>query len=157
MQNTVIAAALMDEQTTQFILSLRQWLIQQGFTLTPDALPPHLLLCSYAAAEQDVIRLAAEAAAKTRAFSFTYSHVGVVPGSSTFMLAPEVNRPLLSLRERFVHSQNQLLHTPLLTVPPQMLPQVLPYVLHNVQPFDARVTALAVFRQDGTMLTQLPV
>lgn len=153
----IYVAAIPDAQTTDLILQLRAWLSAQGFPLVQDLLPPHLLLCGYpASAAQDVLHIAAAAAERARSFTFTYSHVGIAPGSSaygtTLILAPEVNRPLLALRERFVHSQGWPLHTPLLTLPTQQLPQILPWVLPNINPFDARITALAVFHQNGTEL-----
>lgn len=156
-QNAVCILALPDEHTAQHILGFREWMTAQGFSLQAQPLPPYLLLGVYpASVAGDMPAVVRGAAPRTRAFSLTFSHVGITQDGCTLFLAPDVNRPLLALRDRLPQCRGCLVHMPLISAPAPVIQQALPYVTANFGPTDARITALAVCRvPEGQLLDRV--
>ena len=61
--------------------------------------------------EEELKQQLQELSKQIKSFDITFNHVGIFGGSSVLFIAPDPNRELLELKERFGDSYNWTPHT----------------------------------------------
>lgn len=138
-----------DDQTERTLAALQDRLYELGFsgTQTRDIFM-HITLGSFPVEkEEEVKELVKQAAQSGGAFDVTLNHVGIFGGQETNVLfiAPDINRELLALKERFGGSFGWTAHTTLLIDRPEVIHRAVPAVLERFSVFTGRVTALHLY------------
>jgi 2'-5' RNA ligase len=136
-----------DEQTEQVLSGIQQKLTAQGFQgEQTKGLPQHITLATFPLAEEAAVAALVQAvAAETPEFALTFNHIGIFSGGRVLFLAPDPNRELLALKERFDPSYNWTPHTTMLIDAPKTVCAALPVVAGCFAAFTGRVTALHLY------------
>ncbi|MDO4356125.1 MAG: 2'-5' RNA ligase family protein [Clostridia bacterium] len=141
------ALAGYDRETEAHLAGLQNELYAHGFSGTQTRnLPQHITLGSFptdqeAALSERLRRIARE----TRPFEVTFNHLGLFSGGRVLFVAPDPNRPLLALRERFDSSDNWTPHTTMLIDEPEPVLRALPVLTERFAPFRGRVERLYLY------------
>ena len=149
-----------DDLTEAYLAGLQSDLYAQGFsgTQTRD-LPQHITLGSFPTdRESALIGQVCAAARETRPFSLTFNHLGLFSGGRVLFVAPDTNRPLLALKERFGSSAGWTPHTTMLIDEPQTILRALPPLTGGFAPFAGRVERLFLYEFWPTrLILELPL
>ena len=71
--------------------------------------------------------------------------MGIFGGSSVLFIAPDPNRGLLELKERFGDSYNWTPHTTMIIDKPENVIKALPLVMNEFTAFSGKVTSLHLY------------
>lgn len=136
-----------DDQTNALVQSMWDMLKRAGYPGTQTKnIPPHITLGTFPLdREAAVCELVRQAALETRPFDLSCSHIGIFQGSGVLFIAPDINRPLLNLKERFGDSMPWAAHTTLLMDEPRRLYDAVPIACQGFRAFRARVTTLHLY------------
>lgn len=136
-----------DAASEAYLAGIQNNLYSNGFAgIHTKNLPQHITLDSFPMEqEQALIQKIREIAASTESFDVCFNHVGIFGGSKVLFIAPDINRPLLKLKEQFGDSFDWTPHTTMLLDEPDKIRQALPLVMDEFQPFVARVSELELF------------
>lgn len=141
--------AAFDGETEKSLAGLQNRLYRQGFSGTQTRnIPMHITLGSFPTEKEDEIKAALEmAAAQCGPAEVTFSHVGLFGGAdrNVLFIAPDVNRALLALKERFGPGEGWTPHTTLLIDRPETVHRAVPAVMEAFHAFSGRVTALHLY------------
>lgn len=136
-----------DAATEQLLADIQNRLYEKGFVGEHTKnLPQHITLATFPASEEArVAALAEQAAGETTSFGITFNHIGIFGGSRVLFIAPDTNRNLLDLQERFAPSDNWTPHTTMLIGEPELIGLALPVVADHFRAFRGRVETLYVY------------
>ena len=136
-----------DCDTEQYLSSLQNVLYEAGFSgQQTKNIPQHITLDAFPVElEQELTARLQVLAKDTRAFSVAFSHIGIFSGSRVLFVAPDTNRELLELKEKFGPSEGWTPHTTMLIDNPEIILQAAPILLERFSPFSGKVTALHLY------------
>lgn len=136
-----------DEKTETYLSGIQSQLYAQGFIGThTKGIPQHITLGSYPVGkEEELIRQLHQLGKTTEAFGVTFNHVGIFGGSRVLFIAPDVNHPLLSLKENFGDSLGWTPHTTMLIDEKETMLKALPIVMDAFASFSGKVTTLHLY------------
>lgn len=136
-----------DEETEARLAALQNQLYRQGFTGTQSKdIPLHITLGAFPPPEEEALKEAMSQAARAcRPFEVDFEHIGVFGGSKVLFVAPDINRPLLRLKEHFGPSSRWTPHTTMLMDRPETVYRALPILAEGFQAFQGQVTSLHLY------------
>lgn len=136
-----------DSDTEQYLSSLQNALYEAGFSgQQTKNIPQHITLDAFPVElEQELVDRLQILAKDTREFSVAFSHIGIFSGSRVLFVAPDTNRELLELKEKFGSSEGWTPHTTMLIDNPEIILQAAPILLERFSPFSGKVTALHLY------------
>lgn len=128
--------------------ALQKRLFSRGFRGTQTmGIPMHITMGTFPCNEQaDLVRRVTASAEHTPPFGIEYTHLGIFGhGGKVLFAAPDRNRELLSLRERFGPSDGWTPHTTLLIDEPGIIADAVREISQVFDPFTATVEALSLY------------
>ncbi len=136
-----------DETTEEYLRGIQQKLYDGGYTGEHTKnLPQHITLGTFEVErEEEIKELVRIAANETKEFSITFNHVGIFGGAKVLFIAPDRNRDLLELKEKFGDSLNWTPHTTMLIDQPERIYEAIPLVMENFKAFEGKVTSLHLY------------
>lgn len=136
-----------DRETERRVEAMRRRLTDAGYTGNQTReVPHHITLGTFDPSEEErVLMLVQEAAAQTGPIPVTFNHIGLFGGSRVLFLAPDPNRELLTLKERFGASWNWTPHTTLLLDQPERTARAVPLALDGFTAFQGRIETLLFY------------
>ena len=136
-----------DDRTGAHLAALQNDLYARGFCGTQTRnLPQHITLGSFPTdREAALVEQVRAVARETRPFSLTFNHLGLFSGGRVLFVAPDPNRPLLALKERFGDSTGWTPHTTMLIDEPETVLRALPPLTGGFAPFEGRVERLFLY------------
>ncbi len=146
-EKQIYVLAELDRGTQVNCKALYDRLAAAGFSgRQTRGIPYHITLgCFPSEEEKQVLEASAATAEKTKAFSLTFSHIGVFGGGNVLFLAPDCNRKLLECKERFGSSENWTPHATLYLEDAPQVCRALPLVLERFSQFQGSVESLLVY------------
>lgn len=146
-EKQIYVLAELDRGTQVNCKELYDQLAAAGFSgRQTRGIPYHITLGSFPSEEENqVLEASAAAAERTKAFSLTFSHIGVFGGGNVLFLAPDCNRELLECKERFGSSENWTPHATLYLEDAPSVCRALPLVLERFSQFQGSVESLLVY------------
>lgn len=136
-----------DNNTERYLAALQGELYENGFigSHTKD-LPQHITLGTYAVGEEaEVIDLVTRVSQENKAFDITFNHIGIFSGSKVLFVAPDPNRSLFDLKERFGDSYNWTPHTTMLIDEPRCIFDALPLLAESFKPFKGSIQNIHLY------------
>ena len=138
-----------DDETEKYLAGIQQKLYEKGFvgTQTKD-IPMHTTLGSFPVEKEEELKAELlKLSEECKAFDITFNHVGLFGGEKTNVLfiAPDINRDLLDLKEKFGDSFGWMAHATMLIDAPDVIGKAIPEVLNNFKAFHGKVSYLHLF------------
>ena len=136
-----------DSDTERCLSSMQNELYEKGFSgQQTKNIPQHITLDSFPCGqEQDLIDRLQSLAGKMCEIPVTFSHIGIFGGSKVLFVAPDTNRELLELKEKFGSTEGWTPHTTMLIDEPEIIMQAAPIILDRFSPFSGKVTTLHLY------------
>lgn len=140
-----------DAETEERLAELRDFLCENGFSGTQTkGMPFHLPLAEISADDvRDktwLMEIMEEVAGISFDFTVTFRHIGIFSGGKVLFAAPDPERELLYLNERFDFSDDSWTpHATLLIDEPSVILEALPLVLEKFKPFTGRIDKLYLY------------
>ena len=136
-----------DDKTEKYLANIQNKLYERGFIGTHTKnLPQHITLGSFQTdKEEELKQQLQELSKQIKPFDITFNHVGIFGGSSVLFIAPDPNRELLELKERFGDSYNWTPHTTMIIDNPENVIKALPLVMDEFTAFSGKVTSLHLY------------
>ncbi len=138
-----------EDETEKNLSAMQEKLYASGFEgVQTKNIPMHITLGSFPCEKESELKNQLEQIAqKTKAFDVTVNHVGIFGGSDVNVLfvAPDINRPLLDLKENFGESFDWTPHTTLLIDKSDIVHKAVPNVMADFHHFVAKVSVLYLY------------
>ena len=136
-----------DDKTEKYLANIQNKLYENGYIGTHTKnLPQHITLGSFSTdKEEELKQQLQELSKQIKPFDITFNHVGIFGGSSVLFIAPDPNRELLELKERFGDSYNWTPHTTMIIDRPENVIKVLPLVMDEFTAFKGQVKSLHLY------------
>lgn len=145
--NFLCVMAGYDKDTEEYLASIQNALYAAGFTGTHTKnIPQHITLGTYSVdRETELVTLVRRVATETKMFSVSFNHIGIFGGSKVLFIAPDPDRNLLTLKERFGDSRHWTPHTTMLIDQPDTICAALPIVAEQFSAFVGEVQSIYVY------------
>lgn len=136
-----------DDKTEKYLANIQNKLYENGYIGTHTKnLPQHITLGSFPTdKEEELKQQLQELSKQIKPFDITFNHVGIFGGSSVLFIAPDPNRELLELKERFGDSYNWTPHTTMIIDKPENVIKALPLVMDEFTAFNGQVKSLHLY------------
>ncbi|MBQ6592440.1 MAG: 2'-5' RNA ligase family protein [Solobacterium sp.] len=136
-----------DDLTENRLADMQNRLYDRGFVGTHTRnIPQHITLGSFPVdQEQELIDLVQKTAEATLPFQVVFNHIGIFPGGKVLFIAPDINRALLELKERFGDSHGWTPHTTMLIDEPDIILKALPEVIQDFSALEGTVSSLLLY------------
>ena len=136
-----------DSDTENTLSALQNELYEAGFSgqQTKD-IPQHITLDSFPCGqEQELIARLQTLSKSTKEFPVTFNHIGIFSGAKVLFIAPDANKELLELKEKFGSSEGWTPHSTMLIDEPEIILRAAPMILDRFSPFSGKVTSLHLY------------
>ena len=141
-----------DDQTEERLSDIQNKLYELGFSgVQTKNIPMHFTLGSYETDQEEELKARITEIEKThKTFHTSFNHIGLfrLPQNDVLFIAPETNKEMLLLRDRFMDNRDQFNwspHTTLLIDKPELIGKAVPVVLENFSAFDGKVSVLHLY------------
>jgi len=136
-----------DDRTEARLSDMQNKLYEHGFIGTHTKnIPLHITLGSFPTErEAELKALLVQAAEKTEPFEVAFNHIGLFEGAGVLFAAPDINEPLLRLKEAFGDSDGWTPHTTMIIDAADVIFEALPIIMKEFVPFRGKVTSLHLY------------
>lgn len=136
-----------DEPTEKELVALQRKLYDKGYVGEhTKGIPQHITLGTFEVSrEREIKELVKAVSESTEAFHITFSHIGLFTGGKVLFIAPDMNRELLELKEKFGESRGWAPHTTMLIDEPEVIHKALPVVVENFKSFEGRIECIYLY------------
>ena len=136
-----------DSDTESTLSTLQNELYEAGFSgQQTKNIPQHITLESFPCEqEQELIARLQTLSKSTEEFSVTFNHIGIFSGAKVLFIAPDTNRKLLELKEKFGSPEGWTPHSTMLIDEPEIILRAASMILDRFSPFSGKVTALHLY------------
>ena len=136
-----------DDPTERRLAGIQDNLYSHGFTGTHTKnIPQHITLGSFPLDQETrLVDLVRKIAKTTAPFTVAFNHIGIFAGGKVLFIAPDINRALLDLKERFGPSRGWTPHTTMLIDEPEIILKALPEVIKSFSAFEGTVSSLHLY------------
>lgn len=136
-----------DKNTELLFSNMQKDLYAKGFTgkQTKD-IPQHITLGTYEVSrELEISNLVKAVVNQIKSFKITFNHIGIFGGSEVLFIAPDTNKDLLDLKEKFGSSYNWTPHSTLLIDKPEVICQAIPSVTSNFKAVEGYIEYIYLY------------
>jgi 2'-5' RNA ligase len=148
MENKILCVmAGYDKNTENLLTSLQNKLFKDGYIGEQTKnLPHHITLGTFdISREMEIRELIKEVSNNTNPFSITFNHIGIFGESKVLFVAPDPNRALLDLKEKFEESYNWTPHTTMLIDKPEIIYKAMPLIASEFRAFEGRIENIFLY------------
>ena len=136
-----------DSDTENRLSSMQNRLYEKGFSgRQTKNIPQHITLDSFPVEMEKELTARLQLLSRvTEEFVVTFSHIGIFGGAQVLFIAPDSNKDLLELKERFGTTDGWTPHTTMLIDEQEVLLQAAPIILEQFSAFSGKVTTLYLY------------
>ena len=141
-----------DDDTEKVLSGIQNRLYESGFDgFQTKNIPMHFTLGSYGTGrEEELMERLQKTAEEQKAFEVSFTHIGLfrLPANDVLFIAPEVNKEVLRLKDRFSDNKDQFTwsaHTTMLIDKPEKILDAMPIVMDEFKGFSGRVEKLYLY------------
>ncbi len=112
-----------DDDTEKILAGIQNKLYEQGFVgRHTKSIPQHITLGSFPVEKEEEMKEMLQKLGETKkSFEISFNHVGVFGGSNVLFIAPDSNKKLLELKEKFGESFGWTPHTTMIIDEPNVV------------------------------------
>jgi 2'-5' RNA ligase len=136
-----------DDQTEKYLEELQKELYQNGFIgKHTKNIPQHITLGMFDVSEEKRIgKLVKMVSSNTESFEIKFNHIGIFGGSKVLFIAPDINKDLLNLKEKFGDSNDWTPHATMLIDEPNEIIKATKVLSSSFTKFKSRVEKLYLY------------
>ncbi len=136
-----------DDDTEKYLAGIQNKLYEQGFFgRHTKNIPQHITLGFFPVEKEEELKEMLQKLGETQlSFEISFNHVGIFEGANVLFVAPDSNKELLELKEKFGEGFGWTPHTTMIIDEPNVVLKALPIVLNEFMSFEGKVTTLHLY------------